>query len=202
MAEMDEIKELKEQLAQQAKLINVLLAQVQPGNTAPSGTRSDDVTIVHMYARAEGLPTHIELTNLSIDLTTFGEERILSRQQFEELVGRYRKVFTDGYIALADQHKELAKRYNVKTESEYKMTRKIAENLAALDIATLTDLFKKSPIAHQQLIAETWKRKIIEKDEAYMDLNKVSILNSLTEGAFQYDLNELMNVYNKTKKKK
>ena len=88
-----EIAALKAQIELLTKMVmaNQGGQAVQPIVNIP---REDTVTIIHLKDyTGTNLKTHIELSNLTIDLRSFGEERVLTRQTFEELVGRYRGFF-------------------------------------------------------------------------------------------------------------
>lgn len=69
--------------AQIKMLTDLLMAQQTAQGLAPvtqpaAGKRFEEVTVVHMVERAEGLRTHIELSHMTIDFRKFGEERTLS----------------------------------------------------------------------------------------------------------------------------
>jgi hypothetical protein len=115
------------------ELINKLLAQnellmkmlMDRGISTPvvmpeiSNSLNEEITLVHLKENAPGLTTHIELSNLTIDLNAFGEERTLDRRQAEELAGKYRKFFDRGVIAFGAGSEHLAGKFGLKSVSDY-----------------------------------------------------------------------------------
>ena len=67
----------------------------------------DTVRIVHLVERAPGLTTYMKLSSTEVIFRKFGEERTLSFQAFQELVGKYRKWFDMGIISIAAGYEDL-----------------------------------------------------------------------------------------------
>ena len=117
-------------------------------------------------------------------MSEFGEERTIDRRQAEELVGGHRRLFERGTIAFGDGNEELAKRLSVKSVSQYKyISRDFLQKLATMSARELEDLYMKLCDGHKAFIIEYFKRKIIEKDPAFMDVGKIDVLNRLSDRA-------------------
>lgn len=171
--------------AQVEMLTKLVMAQqggaaVQPVVQAP---KEDTVKIIHLKDyTGTNLKTHIVLSNLTIDLRTFGEERTLTRQAFEELVGRYRGFFERGTIAPGADAGDVAKRYGLKKVTELNIPDQFLSRLASMDIYELEDLYMKLGDGHRRFMLEYWRRKVVEKNPAFCDIRKIEVLNRVSDG--------------------
>lgn len=180
-----EIDELKERLLNQDKqialLMETLLKQSQ-GQGQSSHSGKDTVKIVHLVQRAPGLTTHIELSNLVISMEDFGEERSLTLQQFEELIGKYRRWFNSGMLSIAKGYEDLASRYGLKTAKDYPIDSHFIQNLGVVDMIELENIFPKLPESGQDFLLGYWRRKAIEGDPLFKDIRKIETLNRVSGG--------------------
>ena len=180
------------------ELINKLLAQnellmkmlIEKGVSAPvvmseiSNSLNEEITLVHLKENAPGLTTHIELSNLTIDLNAFGEERTLDRRQAEELAGKYRKFFDRGVIAFGAGSEHLAGKFGLKSVSDYSYINKdFLKKLGTLSLIELENLYNKLSEGHKTFVIEYFKRKILEKDANFNNIHKIELLNRISDGA-------------------
>lgn len=196
-AQNKEIKELREQNAalqsqiQQMQQMMLSMQQMMATNMATAGNAAsaqqnsllDEVTLVHLVQRAPGLSTHMEISNLEIDMNAFGEQRTLDRRQAEELVGKYRRFFDAGIIAFGDGCEDIARRFGLKVVKDYKLGNDFVPKLATLDVNSLEDLYMSLGTAHRAFIIEYFKRKILEKDPRFNQPQKIEMLNRVSGGA-------------------
>lgn len=174
--------------AQIQQLVQLMSAQQQSAAAAPVAASSkiySEATLVHLVDRAPGLRTHIELSNLTIDLTTFGEERTLTLQQFEECVGKYRRWFDAGIIAPGADAGDLAKRYGLKVSNQFGISKSTLQRLRSMSYTELEEFYNKLGDGHKSFIIEYWKRCVIAKDSAFTDIHKIEILNRVSGGAME-----------------
>ena len=111
-SEVDALRaQLEAQNKQIADLMSMMLKmQVAQQAGAPAAKSEEEwIKIVHLVGRAEGLSTYIKLSNLEVQLTDFMEERSLTKQQFEELLGKHRKWFNEGILSVANGYEDIAK---------------------------------------------------------------------------------------------
>lgn len=142
-----------------------------------------EVVIVHNRELIPGLTTHIELTGLTIDFRTLGEERVVSWQQFEECVSKYRKWFEEEIILLGNQNAELAENYNipcVKRKGGMVVTRTDLAKLGDMDVRVLEDFYNSLTEEDKAFVCSYWLGKCYEKDAKYYDRYKVELLNRLS----------------------
>lgn len=189
-----------EALKKQNELLQKLLEAYQSGNQAPAqaapadkrSSMYDEVTIVHLFERAPGLSTHIELTNLSMDLHAFGETRTIERRQAEELAGKYRKLFENGTLAFGADDDDIAARFALKSVNAYSYDKtNFVEKLGTLNPIELESLYKKLGQEQRRFIVEYFKRKIIEGDTNFSDVHKVETLNRLSNRSMEGTLLDL-----------
>ncbi len=167
---------------------NKMLMQALANSNMPASQTnnlSNEVKIVHLISRAEGLSTYMKLSNLEVNLTKFGEERYLTLQQFEEMVGKFRKWFDNGIISLAAGYDDLARRYALKTADSYPMTSDFVQSLGTKKMDEIEMIYNKLPSAGKEFIIDYWKRKIIEGDLNFKNINKVTMLNNISNGAME-----------------
>lgn len=157
-------------------------------NVAPvvndKNSLNEEVVLVHLKENAPGLTTHIELSNLTIDMSAFGEERTLDRRQAEELAGKYRKFFDRGVIAFGSGSEHLASKFGLKSISDYSYVNKdFVKKLGTLSLVELENLYNKLSDGHKQFVIEYFKRKILEKDPNFNNIHKIEMLNRVSNGA-------------------
>lgn len=146
-----------------------------------------EVVIVHNREMIGGLSTAIKLTGLTINFHKLGEERVLSWQQFEECVSKYRKFFDKEIILLGSDYEELSQRYSVpcaKRANNKIITREDLVNLAYMDTRQIEDYYNSLTEEDKAFICSYWLGKCYERDEKFYDRYKVETLNRLSKGVF------------------
>lgn len=184
------IAALEASLAQMQEFMKVMMANM---NNKPVETNSVKdalfryVTVVHLVDRAPGLSTHIELSNgVILDFRTFGEEHTFTIQQAEELASKYRSWFDLGIFAFGADADDLAKRLNLKTVTQYSFAGSdFLNRLPELDLYQLKELWDKMGQGHREFLIEYFKRKILTKDPAFDDIDKIELLNRLSNGGME-----------------
>lgn len=184
--EMEALRlEFAELKAQKELLMKLLMEK--SGTSAPvtiTNALNNEYTLVHLVERIPGCTTHIELSNITIDMSAFGEERILDRRQCEEVAGKYRKWFEKGIIAFGADGEELASRFGLKSVNDYSYINKnFVKQLGGLSLIELENLWNKLCEGHKKFIIEYFKRGVVKGDPAFKDIHKIELLNRLSKGA-------------------
>lgn len=187
--------ELKEKLAREEATVREGVAVLQPVQDSTStsldrlaevlGSRKSDkeVVIVHNMQLTGGLATSIKLTGATIDFHTLGEERVLSWQQFEECVSKYRKWFDKQIILLGPGNEELAERYNVpcvKRQGKAVVTMNDLQTIHRKSERELEDYMDTLTEQDQDHVCAYWLGMCYQKDERYMVRSKIELLNRIT----------------------
>lgn len=184
------IAALEASLAQMQEFMKAMMANM---NNKPSEIDSAKnalfryVTVIHLVDRAPGLSTHIELSNgVILDFRTFGEEHTFTVQQAEELASKYRSWFDLGIFAFGADADDLAKRLNLKTVTQYSFAGSdFLGRLPELDLYQLKALWDKMGQGHREFLIEYFKRKILAKDPSFDDIDKIELLNRLSNGGME-----------------
>ena len=149
------------------------------------GNRKSDkeIVIIHNRELLGGLSTAIQLTGLTINFHTLGEQRVLSWQQFEECVSKYRKWFDKEIILLAPEYADVAERYNVpclKREGFAVVTKGDLANIYKKSERELEDYVESLSEADKGFICSYWLGKCYENDAKYRIRSKIELLNRIT----------------------
>lgn len=162
-----------------------------------------EVTIVHNQELTGGLSTAIQLTGLSIDFHTMGEQRVLSFQQFEECVSNYLNWFKKKIILLSYEDRELADKYNIPYVGQDKylsLTRDALHKSGKLTIEQLQDFYLRLSLEDQKNFCAYWVGKCYERDTDYYNRYKVECLNRLSDnGVFDNILVNMNNEFMKNR---
>lgn len=193
-------------LAEQIRQLQAQIEQLKSQSSAPvQEIKTSDpfytpsVKIIHLVQRDVKLKTLIVLSNITIAMRDFGEERTLTLQQFEELVGKYRRWFDLGIIGVSADCENVAARYGLSTTKNYPITSEFLRNIENIDMAKIENAFANLPKAGKQSIIGLWQRKIIEGDPKFKDIRKIEVLNRLSDGALVQTIAEINAESNKNK---
>lgn len=151
--------------------------------------RSDrEVAIVHNCELNGGLTTHIDLSNMSIDFTHVGEERLLSWQQFEECVSKYRSFFERKIILLSDNDEDIAHKYNVPfvkpKGGNHVLSFDDMVKLPKMDVPELESFINSLSDKDKDMVFSYWMGKCYTRENGFYDRYKMDTLNRLSDGAF------------------
>lgn len=149
-----------------------------------SNKKSDkEVVIIHNRELIGGLSTAIQLTGLTINFHTLGEQRVLNWQQFEECVSKYRKWFDKEIILLAPEYTDVAERYNVpcmKRGNNNVVTKNDLATIYQKSERSLEDYMDSLTKADQDFICSYWLGKCYENDSRYRVRSKIELLNRIS----------------------
>lgn len=180
--------------AQVKQLMEMLQRQVQPQPTYTVAPTADNQTIkiVHLVERAPGLKTLIQLSNgFTITMTKFGEERTLSVTHFEELIGKYRKWFDMGIIAIHADYEEKAKYYMLDTAASYPVNGDFVRELKKKTMSEIENVYPRLPSGGKDFICSYWHRMARQGDVHFADIRNLETMNRLSDGAFSQLIAEL-----------
>ena len=142
-----------------------------------------EVVIIHNRELVGGLSTAIQLTGLTINFHTLGEQRVLNWQQFEECVSKYRKWFDKEIILLAPEYTDIAERYNVsclKRGNKTVVTKADLMNLYKKNERELEDYMNTLTESDQEFICSYWLGKCYSNDSKYLNRSKIELLNRIS----------------------
>ena len=194
-----QLEEMQTAFAKQNDQIQMLLSMMAAGGVAAQKTSGDSlndtVKVVHLVQRAPGLVTFIKLSSIDIAMANFGEERIVTIQQFEEMVSKYRSWFNSGMISVGAGYEKIAERYGLRTAKDYPIDSDFVRELGDIPMSRIEEVYPRLPESGKDFILGLWNRKVIEGDPKFRDIRKIETLNRLSDGALDQVILEL-----KTKK--
>ena len=184
--------ELEQEIAELKQLIKDLQAGMAPKAEEPAEEKpvatpvyaqvpSTDVVVVYM-SHSLG---HMEGKLFSLDASIFGEEFTLSRGQFDELVGKYRRWFEDGRLAVSYKNIDVAAAKGLPTDRDNGLTVKELHSLGKMSVEQIEKLWEKAQIDSLRMsIVTYYKEKYLAGEPGYRDRARVDGLNRLTNGGF------------------
>ena len=146
-----------------------------------------EITVVHTVEMFNGLCTAIDLSNLHIQFTRLGEQRVLSWQQFEELVSKYRGFINRGIVKITPKDRDLCDKYQIQCyefTEDFTLTAEIINKLPDMSERELEDVYKKLSEDNQKILLSYWLGKCYarkeDRDPRFYNRYKIDILNRLS----------------------
>lgn len=154
-------------------------------------TKEDVIKIVHLVECGPDLRTIIKLSNVEINMTSFGEERTLSVAQFEELVGKYRSWFKSGVIAVHGDYEDKARFYGLQTTKNYPVKSDFMNSIGSKTMEQIENVYKRLPEAGRLSINGLFLREARAGNPKFCDIRKLEVMNRLSDGAFTQVIAEI-----------
>lgn len=198
-AEMEAyIKELEERLAA-AKKTDTEVSTSNPVQTTVATTApiinvtmpTSDVTLVYL-SNSMG---YIKTANTEIHMNVYGEEFTLSKSQFDEVAGKYRRWFERGILAVSYKNMDVAVAKGLPTDVDLALTKEKLNSVGSMSVDEIENLWNSITLNQKHCLAAHVKRKIIDGDPAYKDRAKIDLFNRLTNGAFRREQDEASGRY-------
>lgn len=171
---------------------------------AIANKKSDrEVIIIHNREMPKDLATVLELNGINIQFHKLGEQRVLTWQQFEACVSKYRKLFDKEIILLEAGQDDLIQKYDVPSinrGSKYIMTKEKLSNLGNLSVNELEDFYNGLTEGDKKSILSYWMSECYEKNPKFYDRYKLELFNRLSNSdIFDNIITEINNDYSRRK---
>lgn len=150
-----------------------------------------DVTLVYL-SNSMG---YIKTSNTELHANVYGEEFTLSKSQFDEIAGKYRRWFEQGILAVSYRNMDVAVAKGLPTDVDLALTKEKLNAVGYMTTSEIEDLWNSSTLNQKHCLAAHVKRKIIAGDPAYADRAKIDLFNRLTNGAFRREQDEASGRY-------
>ena len=172
------IAELEKLLA--GKTAPTPVPEVAP-TVAPIVAPSTDVEIVYTSHSMGALSG----TTFNLRASVYGERFVLSRSQFDELVGKYRSWFNRGVLAVSAKNVDVAAAKDLPTEKDNGLTASDLRDLGTMKPEQIEKLWNRVTTDNQRMsIVSYFKERYLEGVEGYRDRARIDCLNRLTDGGF------------------
>lgn len=194
-----ELEQTKQEMSEKDKKIQALLDSVEQLKqllviNKASQPVSTDVTLVYTASCPGYL--FVEGTGLALHFNGYGDTYVISRSQLDALIGKYRRWFDDGRLALSDKDVAVAAEKGVPTAGELALSREKLNQLGSMSVGQLEALWHSidKPTQKSSLVL-FYKRKFIENTEpGYRDRAKIDLLNRLTDNGFSREAVEVSGI--------
>lgn len=192
-AEMEAyIAELEAQLKE--KHDAPVAAPATPVVEKPSYPRKTDDSVTLVYC-SDSLG-YAKVSNMEFHFNRYGEEFKVPRYQFDELVGKYRRWFDEGILAVAPEDYEVAAAKGISTSDEFVLDYKTLASLGTMKAADVEKLWNETKkVEHKRSMITFVKKKFIEGDTKFRNRERIDLFNRLTDGAFKREQDELSGHY-------
>ncbi len=152
---------------------------------------TNDVTIVYL-SNSMG---YIKTISTELYMNSYGEEFTLSKSQFDEVAGKYRRWFEKGILAVSHKNMDVAVSKGLPTDADNVLTREKLEAIGTMSVSDIENLWNSSTLNQKHCITAHVKRKFIEGDARYANREKIDLFNRLADGSFRREQDELSGRY-------
>lgn len=180
--EVAELKKLIEEMKMGVAPVEAPAEDIKPA-PAPVYAQAPSTDVVLVYT-SHSLG-HLEGKLFSIDASVYGEEFTLSRGQFDELVGKYRRWFEMGILAVSYRNIDVAAAKGLPTDRDNGLTVKELHSLGKMSTEQIEKLWEKANSENLRMsIVTYYKDRYLANEPGYRDRARVDCLNRLTNGGF------------------
>lgn len=128
---------------------------------------------------------HMEGRLFSLDASVYGERFVMSRSQFDELVGKYRSWFDAGILAVSAKNVDVAAAKGLPIDKDNGLSVSDLRAMGKMTPEQIEKLWNKVGVETLQMSIVTYfKEKYLAGEEGYRDRARIDCLNRLTNGGF------------------
>ena len=140
------------------------------------------ITVYHTQEMSHNLSTYIKLSTTKRNLRRAGEVVRFSLNDFEELVGEYRRFFEKGILAVSIKDADFADLYSLpiwddKNKSVY--TSKILKEVSSYNVEQLRDFYNNLSEDNKRSFLAFWLGKVYSKEKGFYDVEKIGWLKNI-----------------------
>lgn len=192
IAELEAKLQAQTEVAAQPAVKEVVEPKVQVVEKIVEKKAKDFVTLVYC---SDSLG-YAKVSSMEFNFTQYGETYRVPLYVFDELVGKYRKWFNDGIFAVSSNDLDIAVEKGISTVDEFVLGAKELNKIGNMSVAEIEKLWNNTnKLEHKKSIVTFVKRKFIEGDPKYRTREKINLFDTLTDGGFKRELDELNGRY-------
>ena len=140
------------------------------------------VTVYHTQEMSHNLSTYIKLSTTKRNLRKAGEIVRFNINDFEELVGLYRRFFDKGILAVSSKDMDFAEMYDLpiwddKNKKTY--TSKILKEVPTYNFEKLQNFYNDLSETSKTSFLSFWLGKVYSKEQGYYDVEKLGWLKNI-----------------------
>ena len=140
------------------------------------------VTVYHTQEMSHNLSTYIKLSTTKRNLRKAGEAVRFSINDFEELVGVYRRYFDKEILAVSVKDVDFAELYGLPIWDEKNksvFTSKVLKEVSSYNSEQLRDFYNKLSEASKSSFLAFWLGKVYSKEKGFYDVEKIGWLKNI-----------------------
>lgn len=156
-----------------------------------TNNRMDEIgTLIHLVECDPQLPDNVTIGNKIHYFTTFGEKKSFRWEDLSNFISTHRILFNRGVFALGAD----CEKFESEIPSDVRIL-KLPNHFYSNMIELSNDEFKNilSSMSDTQKIqvSLTWRRKYLAKANGYKNIDKMKIINNMTDGSLKDILEEI-----------
>lgn len=140
------------------------------------------ITVYHTQEMAHNLSTYIKLSTTKRNLRKAGEVVRFSINDFEELVGIYRRFFDRGILAVSVKDIDFAELYDLPIwDDSHKTTydSKVLKKIPSYNFDQLKEFYNNLSESSKESFLSFWLGKVYSKESGYYDVEKMGWLKNI-----------------------
>lgn len=140
------------------------------------------VTVYHTQEMSPNLSTYIKLSTTQRDLRKAGEAARFTLNDFEELVGVYKKYFERGILAVSIKDADFAELYGLPIWDENNKsvyTSKILKEVSSYNSDQLREFYNNLSESSKNSFLIFWLGKVYSKEQGFYDIEKLGWLKNI-----------------------
>lgn len=140
------------------------------------------ITVYHTQEMAHNLSTYIKLSTTKRNLRKAGEVVRFSINDFEELVGIYRRFFDRGILAVSVKDIDFAELYDLPIwDDSHKTTydSKVLKKIPSYNFEQLKEFYNNLSESSKESFLSFWLGKVYSKESGYYDVEKMGWLKNI-----------------------
>ena len=140
------------------------------------------ITIYHTQELSHNLSTYIKLSTTKRNFRKAGEVARFSLNDFEELVGEYRRFFERGILAISIKDADFAELYDLPVWDEKNKTvytSKILEKVSSYNAEQLRSFYNNLSVDSKHSFLAFWLGKVYSKEAGFYDVEKIGWLKNI-----------------------
>lgn len=148
-------------------------------------------TIIHLLDCPVGLMTTLLVDGKTYTFTKFGEKKTLRFSIMEQLCSKYRDYFARGVFMLGNDCGDVYEEFGIEPD---KMPMSVSQykKMASLPDDEFEKLLTNMHEKHRIQITHEWVSRYYSGDDSYGNIQKIYILNKLSNGALDSFLEDVM----------
>lgn len=192
-AQVESLKAENQALKEEKESLEEVMAEIEDGELIEEDIRievpvlnMDDpnrkITVYHTQEMSHNLSTYVKLSTTKRNFRKAGEAARFSINDFEELVGVYRRFFDKGILAVSVKDVDFAELYGLPIWDEKNksvFTSKILREVSSYNSEQLREFYNNLSEDSKRSFLSFWLGKVYSKEQGFYDIEKIGWLKNI-----------------------